>query len=232
MIIEDARGNSILSSVPSDPEKAGSDLASKASVINVRLIDYTPDPERVVAAAAKLCYSPSGALDIMAKISDDEIPKFLKKIIKLGHLSVIEHASFTFAVEGISRACSHQLVRHRLASYSQQSQRYVKYKEDLNYVTPARIKAKPEIEERYHRLIKEIKALYDEMLRSNIPAEDARYVLPNATETKVVVTMNARELLHFFDLRLSKHAQWEIRQLANLMLQEVKKVAPNLFAPV
>lgn len=201
-------------------------------MVKVKLIDFTPDPEKVVAAAAKLCYSPSGATDIMVKISDEEIPKFLQKIIRLGHLSVIEHASFTFAVEGISRACSHQLVRHRLASYSQQSQRYVKYKEALSYVTPAKIKAKPEITKKYSRLIGQIKALYDEMLAEGIPAEDARYILPNATETKIVITMNARELLHFFELRRSKHAQWEIRQLANLMLAESRKVAPNLFSAV
>jgi len=142
---------------------------------------------------------------------------------------VLEHASFTFSVSGISRACSHQLVRHRIASYTQQSQRYVKFKrEEIEYVTP------PGLNEAQKKKFREIMNLladsYQEFLAEGVPAEDARYILPNAAQTKIIVTMNARELMHFFNMRLCTRAQWEIRQLAREMLAEARKACPEIFS--
>ncbi len=150
--------------------------------------------------------------------------------MSLGHFSVLEHASFTFGIEGISRACSHQLVRHRLASYSQQSQRYVSQKERFEAVTPPSIACRPELRERYEGLLEEIHRVYGQFLDAGVPAEDARFVLPNAAATKLVVTMNARELHHFFNLRCCRRAQWEIRAVARDMLRLVRRKAPVLFA--
>jgi len=197
--------------------------------MNVELLIHTPEPEQVVAAAARLCYSNASIGELMEKSRRDR-QEFLAKIMSLGHHSVLEHVSFTFGVEGISRACSHQLVRHRLASYSQQSQRYVSHKTRFSAVTPASIAAKPELNRRYQQLLDEIHQFYGEMLDAEIPAEDARFLLPNAAMTKIVVTMNGRELRHFFALRCCRRAQWEIQELAKRMLKLVKPVAPTLFA--
>jgi thymidylate synthase (FAD) len=148
--------------------------------------------------------------------------------MKLGHLSVIEHSSFTFAISGISRACSHQLVRHRIASYSQQSQRFVRI-EEPSYVIPKTIEKEPELKKNYGDLMSLIWKKYDELVEAGIPKEDSRYVLPNATTTNILLTMNARSLLNFFNLRCCLSAQWEIRELAWKMLKLVKEVAPTLF---
>lgn len=197
--------------------------------MHVELLIHTPDPEQVVAAAARLCYSNSSIDELMEKSKTDR-QEFLEKILSLGHHSVMEHVSFSFGVEGISRACSHQLVRHRLASYSQQSQRYVSHKKRFSAVTPESIAAKPKLNQRYQQLLDEIHQFYGEMLDADIPPEDARFVLPNAATTKIVITMNGRELRHFFALRCCRRAQWEIQELAKQMLQQVKPVAPTLFA--
>ncbi len=197
--------------------------------MHVELLTHTPDPEQVVAAAARLCYSNSSIGELMEKSRTDR-QEFLEKILSLGHHSVMEHVSFSFGVEGISRACSHQLVRHRLASYSQQSQRYVSHKKRFSAVTPASIAEKPELNLRYQQLLDEIHQFYGEMLDADIPAEDARFLLPNAATTKIVVTMNGRELRHFFALRCCRRAQWEIQELAKRMLTLVKPIAPTLFA--
>lgn len=196
--------------------------------MHVELLIHTPDPEQVVAAAARLCYSNSSIDELMEKSRTDR-QEFLEKILSLGHHSVLEHVSFSFGIEGISRACSHQLVRHRLASYSQQSQRYVSHKTRFAAITPASIAHHPELNERYQQLLEEIHQFYGELLDADIPAEDARFVLPNAATTKIVVTMNGRELRHFFALRCCRRAQWEIQGLAKQMLQLVKPVAPTLF---
>lgn len=196
--------------------------------MHVELLTHTPDPEQVVAAAARLCYSNASIDELMEKSRDDR-QEFLEKILSLGHHSVLEHVSFSFGIEGISRACSHQLVRHRLASYSQQSQRYVSHKTRFAAVTPARIAEQPELNERYQQLLEEIHQFYGELLDADIPAEDARFLLPNAATTKIVVTMNGRELRHFFALRCCRRAQWEIQDLAKRMLRLVKPVAPTLF---
>lgn len=197
-------------------------------MIKVKLLDYTPEPERVVAMAARLCYSASGAEELAERLSDEKVRQMVKKMVKLGHASTIEHVSFTFGIEGVSRVLTHQLVRHRIASYDQQSQRYVAA-HGFQYITPPTIAANPEARAKYDALIAQIRQMYDELTDMGIPKEDARYVLANATETKILVTMNARSLLHFFNLRCCYRAQWEIREMANLMLAEVKKVAPTLF---
>ncbi len=147
-----------------------------------------------------------------------------------GHYSTLEHASYTFAVDGVSRALTHQLVRHRIASFNQQSQRYVKVKDGLNVITPYTVADNPEALAAFEASIAACEAAYETMLACGIPAEDARYVLPNAAETKIVITMNVRELLHFFELRCCNRAQWEIRQMALAMVELARPTAPFIFA--
>jgi thymidylate synthase (FAD) len=194
----------------------------------VALLNFTPDPEKTVALAARLCYSDSNIVELEAKVKGISYEKFLGKILRMGHLSVLEHASFTFGIEGISRATSHQLVRHRLASYSQQSQRYVTM-DRPEYVTPQSIIAEEGTKRRFDDAVKHIFKLYGELVAEGVPTEDARYLLPNAACTKIIVTMNARELIHFFRLRCCERAQWEIRVMATKMLELAKKEAPFIF---
>lgn len=196
--------------------------------MKVTLLAFTPDPERVAAAASRQCYSRHPATKAYSEFGEEEIKKQLGVILKNGHLSVLEHASFTFAVEGISRACSHQLVRHRIASYSQQSQRYVKLN-DIEFIVPERIAADSVSRKLYAEALECCRDAYLRLVEGGIPAEDARYILPNATPTKIVVTMNARALINFFELRCCLSAQWEIRKLAEEMLRLVKGVAPTIF---
>ena len=196
--------------------------------MKVTLLTYTPDAEKAVAAAARLCYSATDASDLYDGMDDEKAEKLLQKLVKSGHYSPFEHANFTFAIDGISRACSHQLVRHRLASYSQKSQRYVKEKA-FDYVVPASIRRDEERLKKYEALMQQIQDCYDELVEDGVQAEDARYLLPNACKTNIVVTMNARELRHFFSLRCCSRAQWEIRAVANEMLALVKDAAPLLF---
>ena len=196
--------------------------------MKVKLLDYTPEPERVVAMAARLCYSPVGAEELSERLSDEQVRAMVEKMVALGHASTIEHVSFTFGIEGVSRVLTHQLVRHRIASYDQQSQRYVA-EHDFEYITPHTIEEKPEAREKFDALMQRSREAYDELEEMGVPKEDARYVLANATETKILVTMNARSLLHFFNLRCCNRAQWEIREMAYKMLAEVQKVAPTLF---
>ncbi len=197
--------------------------------MKVNLIKYTQEPEKTVAVAARLCYSPVGVDDLMNELGDESIQKLVRFVIKSGHLSTTEHINFTFAIEGVSRALTHQLVRHRIASYNQQSQRYVKFKENFEYITPPSIERDKNSRKKFEGMISDIHNLYKEFLASGIEAEDARYILPNASETKIIVTMNGRELLHFFTVRCCNRAQWEIRELATKMLKLVKKVAPLIF---
>jgi len=208
------------------------------TTLKVLLINFTPDPDGTVAMAAKLCYSSANVENLKEEIPKTEIGNFIKKIIQMGHLSPVEHANFTFAIEGISRACSHQLVRHRLASYSQQSQRYVGMDNGFNYIIPPSIKEDPELKIKYISFMEEVQRFYNDLVENfkkkgktgESAYEDARFVLPNATETKIILTMNARELLHFFTQRLCLRAQWEIRKMALEMLKAVKKVSPVIFA--
>ena len=194
----------------------------------VKLVRHTPEPERTVAMSARLCYSPIGAAQLEEKISDEQAANLVRKLVSMGHLSTLEHVTFTFAIEGVSRVLTHQLVRHRIASYSQQSQRYVK-EHDFETIVPASIASKPEAKAKFDKLMTEIQAMYDEFIALDIPAEDARYILTNATETKIVCTFNARSLLNFFSLRCCTRAQWEIRALANEMLRQCQAVAPVIF---
>jgi len=198
--------------------------------MKVRLINYTKDPEKIVAQSARLCYSELGIEELREKLSDESIIKLVKKIMKLGHYSVLEHTTFTFAIEGISRVTSHQLVRHRLASFSQQSQRYVKInKEGFPYIIPKSIEKDEKLAKIFIDAIKKLNGIYQLLLDHNIKAEDARYILPQAVTTKMIVSANARELLHIFKLRCCNRAQWEIRELAMKMLKEVKSIAPIIF---
>ena len=248
-------------------------------MLKVKIIAHTPEPDKVVAQAGKLCYSAVGVDEITQKLTEEEIARYVNMLANIGHESPLEHVSFTFAIEGISRACTHQIVRHRIASYSQQSQRYVKL-EQFEYIIPPAIESNPEAKRIFIESTERDQKAYDELvdllledilidkhaadygscireiLKENPDAvpdrskvldlyaekflkeygkaekqaiEDARYVFPNACETKIVVTMNARSLLHFFNVRCCNRAQWEIREMATEMLKECKKIAPALF---
>lgn len=258
--------------------------------LKVKLMAHTPNPDAIVAAAAKLCYSPVGVDGIMEKLTDEEVAKFVNTLVSMGHESPIEHVTFTFGIEGISRSCSHQIVRHRIASFSQQSQRYVKL-DQFEYIIPPEIEKMPRAKKVFIKAMEKSQDAYDELVDMlihkyienehedkireilkdnledsytevalqywNIPQfgvlsrkivaifkerfpkiynsiekkaiEDARYVFPNACETKMVFTINARSLYNFFSKRCCNRAQWEIRQLADEMLKLVKEVAPVLF---
>ncbi|MDR3317971.1 MAG: FAD-dependent thymidylate synthase [Clostridiales bacterium] len=210
------------------------DTNTRAVKPHVELIAYTPDPEKAVAVAAKLCYSDADISGLYDGVSKSDVNKFIEMLVRLGHLSPIEHASFTFALEGVSRALLAQITRHRVASFSVKSQRYVGADKSFNYIIPPAVEALgADAAERFHAQMEQARAWYLEWQallgsgeRSN---EDARFVLPNAAETKMIVTMNARELLHFFGLRCCNRAQWEIREVAWRMLGEVIRVAPSLF---
>ena len=218
----------------------------------VTLLAYTPDPERTVACAAKLCYSPSTISDLKDGLTDEKVESFVNMLSGLGHESPIEHASFTFGIEGVSRALLAQITRHRIASFSVKSQRYVK-EGAFEFVTPPEVSADEEVLKLYNESMRAAQEAYDKIaevltekhkktflaegkdektaarLASKKAIEDARFVLPNACETKMVVTMNARSLMNFFHHRCCNRAQWEIREVADQMLKLVCGVAPNLF---
>ena len=220
--------------------------------MKVKLMNYTPDGEKLIASAAKLCYSAVGVDAIQEGLTPEKTEKFLKMLVDLGHESPIEHVSFTFGVEGVSRTLTHQLVRHRLSSFSQQSQRYVEI-EEFEYIIPPSIENNPTAKDVFIETMKQDTYAYnriveilenqkaDEYLLEGLTTntarakankeaiEDARYVFPNACETKIVFTMNARTLLNFFKLRTCNRAQWEIQALAIKMLELVKEVYPTLF---
>lgn len=196
--------------------------------MRVDLIQYTPDPEKVVSAAARLCYSANPVPELLERLDDESVAGFIRRLRKMGHLSTFEHISFQFSIDGVSRALSHQLVRHRIASYSQRSQRYVKEK-GFEFVIPPSVKQDPKALERFNAVMARLQDDYQELLNS-VPAEDARYVLPNACTTSLMATFNARSLLNFFEHRTCMRAQWEIRALAERMLELVRGVAPNIFS--
>lgn len=194
----------------------------------VKLITHTPDPEKLVAAAAKLCYSPADVDTLLEGLTPEKVDAFITKLADFGHESPLEHASFTFAVEGVSRALLAQLTRHRLASYSVQSQRYVD-KAEFEYIIPPSIEADPELKATFIDCMERIDTYYSYFRSANIPAEDARFVLPNACDTRIIFTMNARSLHNFFRLRCCNRAQWEIRAMADEMLRLCREVSPVLF---
>ena len=193
--------------------------------MKVMLLAYTQNADAICAAAGNSCYSNKPASEIVEDIDSEKV---LSRIVGMGHHSVIEHAVFTFSVEGVSRALTHQLVRHRMASFSQQSQRYVSLTEPT-YVTPHTIEGDPEAEKRFEETMESIWKAYRDLEEMGIPAEDARYLLPNGCTTNITITMNARELLHFFSLRCCNRAQWEIREMADRMLELCMEVSPVIF---
>jgi thymidylate synthase (FAD) len=197
--------------------------------MNVKLLKSTKDAEKICAVAARLCYSAAKIDDIDENFTPDKVKDLLSKVISSGHHSVLEHASFTFGVECVSRALLAQLTRHRIASFSVQSQRYVKFKSGVDFVFPDTIKKDEKLLEKYNNFLKSTENLYKEFLDAGIPAEDARYILPNAATTQIIITMNARELRHFFSLRCCNRAQWEIKEMACRMLSLARKEAPLLF---
>jgi len=194
----------------------------------VSLLSYTPNPDRVVLSAARLCYSDVSANELFENYDFKNPGKFISDLRLSGHLSTFEHASFTFAIDGLSRIASHQLVRHRIASFSQQSQRYVKMNK-TEIVTPDSISCNSEALKIFNEQVEHCHESYIKLIDIGIPAEDARFILPHGWETKLVLTMNARELHHFFSLRTCRRAQWEIQELARRMLFLVRNVSPLLF---
>ena len=220
--------------------------------MNVKLLAYTPEPQRTVACAAKLCYSAAGIDTVMEGLTEERTDSFLDMLTEIGHESPIEHASFTFGVEGVSRSLLAQLTRHRLASYSVQSQRYVR-EGAFQFVVPPEIESMPEARREFLLAMEEDQRHYERLaellqrkhetgfLSQGLPEkeakrraekkaiEDARFVLPNACATKLICTMNARELMNFFTHRCCNRAQWEIRELATEMLRLVREAAPRLF---
>ena len=203
--------------------------------LKVMLLRYTPDPDEVVALGARLCYAQADLETLRERVETHDQQKYIAGVMERGHLSVTEHASFTFAVEGVSRALLAQLTRHRIASFSVQSQRYVSMADGFDFVVPPSICALGEEEEaEFIRQMNTMHKWYCQWQdklggakeKSN---EDARFVLPNAAATRLLVTMNARELMHFFELRCCNRAQWEIREMAWQMLAECRKAAPALF---
>lgn len=220
--------------------------------MQVRLLAYTPDPETTVACAAKLCYAAADIETVHQGLTPEKTASFLDMLSEIGHESPIEHASFTFGIEGVSRSLLAQITRHRLASYSVQSQRYVK-ENSFEFVLPPEIEALPQAKEEFLRAMEEDARHYERLAgilqekhyqdflalgeepksaarkAEKKAIEDARFVLPNACATKMICTMNARSLLNFFTHRCCNRAQWEIRALAVEMLRQVKAVAPHLF---
>lgn len=198
--------------------------------MKVTLLTYTQEPEKTVAAAAKLCYSQKADIaDLMSSLDDkEEVNKFLGKLTEMGHESPFEHASFTFAIEGVSRALLAQITRHRIASPSVRSQRYCGEGE-FEAVMPATIENNDEARIAFRGLIADTKNVYQKLVDLGIPKEDARMVLPNACETRMIFTMNTRSLWNFFNLRCCSRAQWEIRAVANEMLRLCREAAPALF---
>jgi thymidylate synthase (FAD) len=196
--------------------------------LKVKLLAHTPDADKLVAAAAKLCYAKADVDTLLDNLTAEKVEDFINRLADLGHESPIEHASYTFAVEGVSRALLAQLTRHRIASYSVQSQRYVD-KAEFDYVIPPSIATNMEAKDAYIQCMKLASACYGLFTMIGIPNEDARFVLPNACDTRIIFTMNARSLHNFFRLRCCNRAQWEIRALADEMLRLCREVSPVLF---
>jgi thymidylate synthase (FAD) len=197
--------------------------------LKVKLLRHTADAELLCGTAALTTIKKGKPSQILEKMDRETAKDKIKIVTGYGHASVIEHASFTFSIEDVSRAMTHQLVRHRIASYTQQSQRYVTYDTVEKYVTPQNIANNKEAKRIYDDTLERISETYQELLKLGIPKEDARFILPNAAKTNIIVTMNARELRHFFNLRCCARAQWEIREAATEMFKQAKKAAPVLF---
>lgn len=208
--------------------------------MEVKLLSYTASPKKIIYAAARQCYSKHSAFKIYSKkekLSSAKLRSFISQLVARGHLSPLEHVSFTFSATGISRICTHQLVRHRVASYSQQSQRYVSM-DDFEFVVPQAIRNSPPAKAKFLEAVSGLKEKYQEIRlilekQSKLDKEkinqDLRFLLPQACQTKIAITMNSRQLLHFFSERLCLRAQWEVRELAAKMLSLTKAVLPEVF---
>ncbi len=199
-----------------------------SSEIEVYLIDHTSKPLQTIAAAINQCYSPKTGKELQESIPEDKAKRLLNIVLSSGHLSTIEHATFTFSISGVSRVTETQLVRHRLASYSIKSGRY--NKTHTNFVIPPSIKNNPQAMALVDKFKSSLQETVDELKELGIKSEDARFLTPQGTKTNIVVTMNARELLHFFEKRLCVRAQWEIQMLARKMLEAVKPTCPEIFS--
>lgn len=221
--------------------------------LKVTLLSHTPNPEKTVACAAKLCYASVTPDELYDGLTDEKAASFVEMLASMGHESPIEHASFTFTIEGVSRALLAQITRHRIASFSVQSQRYVSM-ENFRYIVPPEIAESPEAKALYAETMEKDRQAYEKLSRilyekhyqaflqegktekqaasaaGKKAGEDARFVLPNACDTQMIVTMNARSLLHFFQVRCCNRAQWEIRAVADEMLRLCCETAPTLFA--
>ena len=197
--------------------------------MKVKLLRYTTDADLLCGTAALATTKGGTPSDLLRKMDAETAKQIVKRVTGYGHGSVIEHASFTFSLEGVSRAMTHQLVRHRIASYTQQSQRYVTYNTLESYVVPPSIEGNAEAKTVFDETLARISEVYQRLLKLGISKEDARFILPNAAKTNIIVTMNARELRHFFNLRCCARAQWEMREVAVEMLKQTRKAAPALF---
>ena len=202
--------------------------------MNVVLIRHTLNPEELIALSAKLCYSRSTIGGLSERVSSQDQSDFIARLMNMGHESTFEHASFTFGIEGVSRVLLAQLTRHRLASFSVQSQRYVSYEKGFGYILPPKIKALgEEAAEKFASQMNQIEEWYrewqEQLGKGEQSNEDARFILPNACETRIMLTMNVRELRHFFSLRMCNRAQWEINELATRMHRLCMETAPALF---
>ena len=202
--------------------------------MNVVMIRHTLNPEELIALSAKLCYSRSDIRGLSERVSSQDQSEFISRLMNMGHESTFEHACFTFGIEGVSRVLLAQLTRHRLASFSVQSQRYVSYEKGFGYILPPKIMALgEEATARYASQMNQIEEWYrewqEQLGKGEQSNEDARFILPNACETRIMLTMNVRELRHFFSLRMCNRAQWEINELAIRMHRLCLKTAPALF---
>ncbi len=222
------------------------EVKSKVTLLGYTKMVGEDNPEKIIAAAAKLCYSNSNIEKVKEQLTDEKTEQFINMLASIGHGSPFEHLSFTFGIEGISRTCSHQIVRHRIASFSQQSQRYVDLENSFSFIMPEQIKGNQKAEQLFIDAIQKDYNCYQDitilLAEENVKKgmdkksaikkalEDARFALPNACETKMIMTMNARSLMNFFKERCCNRAQWEIREVANQMLDLVLEVAPNVFS--
>lgn len=196
--------------------------------MKVRLISYTPEPELLSAAAARICYSDISATEILQKFTPEKTDQLLDIVISSGHHSVLEHITFTFAIDGVSRILTHQIVRHRVGiAFSQQSQRYTSIQK-AKFLTPKAVFEEPELKIKYQETIEKCLALYEELQERGIPNEDARFILPQAVTTRLLLTANLRQLMHMYSINACFRAQWEIRELMGKIKQELKRISPRL----
>lgn len=195
----------------------------------IELLTYTPEPERLVAVAARRSYDKRSAMQIWEQMTDAEVARLLHQVIRHGHTSVLEHINFTFAIEGISRALSHQLVRHRIASYTQQSQQRIDER-DFAFTVPPEIRKNSELAKEFQEKVKALAEFYNRAIETGIPRGQARYILPNACATRIIMTMNARSLFNLISQRTCGIEEWEFRMVASKLHQILLGLAPNIFS--